>query len=103
MNQHRINPPARVDRNQPEIVNALRNVGASVQHLHTVGQGCPDLLCGFRSRVYILEVKMPGARLTKDEREWIDTWQGGEVFIVHSPEEALNVIGAVAYEITIKT
>lgn len=37
---------AKVDKNQPEIVEALRAEGAVVQHLHAVGVGCPDLLVG---------------------------------------------------------
>jgi hypothetical protein len=36
----------RVDRNQPEIVDALRQAGASVGHTHTVGQGFPDIVVG---------------------------------------------------------
>lgn len=36
----------RVDRNQPEIVEALRKVGASVGHTHAVGQGFPDVVVG---------------------------------------------------------
>ena len=37
---------ARVDRNHSEIVEALRRVGASVQPLHGVHDGVPDLLRG---------------------------------------------------------
>ena len=36
----------RVDRNHSEIVDALRQAGASVQSLVKVGDGCPDLLVG---------------------------------------------------------
>ena len=36
----------RVDRNQPEIVEALREVGASVGHTHAIGQGFPDVVVG---------------------------------------------------------
>lgn len=36
----------RVDRNQPEIVEALRKAGASVGHTHGVGQGFPDVVVG---------------------------------------------------------
>lgn len=36
----------RVDRNQPEIVEALREAGASVGHTHAVGQGFPDVVVG---------------------------------------------------------
>ena len=37
---------SRVDSNQPEIVATLRGMGCSVQHLHAVGKGVPDLLVG---------------------------------------------------------
>jgi DNA-binding NarL/FixJ family response regulator len=37
---------AKVDANQTEITAALRQMGATVQHIHTVGKGCPDLLVG---------------------------------------------------------
>lgn len=36
----------RVDRNQPEIVKALREQGASVAHTHQIGQGFPDIVVG---------------------------------------------------------
>ena len=39
---------SRVDSNQPEIVATLRGMGCSVQHLHAVGKGVPDLLVGCR-------------------------------------------------------
>jgi len=38
----------RVDRNQPEIVDALRKAGASVGHTHAVGQGFPDIVVGVK-------------------------------------------------------
>jgi hypothetical protein len=34
----------RTDRNQAEIVKALRQVGASVGHTHEVGKGFPDIV-----------------------------------------------------------
>ena len=43
---------ARVDRNQAEIVVALRAGGASVQPLHAVGKGVPDLLVGWRGKIF---------------------------------------------------
>ena len=47
---------AKVDANQAAIVKVLRQMGASVQPLHTVGQGTPDLLVGIQGRNYLLEV-----------------------------------------------
>lgn len=47
--------PKSVDANQPEIVAALHAVGATVQHLHEVGHGCPDILVGFRGKNYLID------------------------------------------------
>jgi hypothetical protein len=41
---------SKVDANQREVVAALRGAGASVQLLHAVGEGCPDLLVGIPRR-----------------------------------------------------
>ena len=72
---------ARVDRNQQEIVQHLRKLGATVQPLHTVGQGCPDLIVGYGGLNYLIEIKdgekPPSARkLTPDEQAWHDDWCG---------------------------
>jgi hypothetical protein len=48
---------AKVDANQTEIVQALRQIGAVVQSLAAVGNGCPDLLVGYRNRLFLLELK----------------------------------------------
>lgn len=85
---------ARVDGNQAEIVAALRRVGATVQHLHTVGQGCPDLAVGRAGQTYFIEVKRPGEKLTPDEARWHEAWNG-HVAIVHDVDEALVAVGAV--------
>lgn len=88
---------AKVDRNQAEIVAAFRKAGASVQPLHGVGQGCPDLAVGFRGVNYMVEVKdgekPPSARkLTPDQVEWHDAWRG-QVCVVNDIAEALALLG----------
>lgn len=72
---------ARVDRNQKEIVAYLRKRGATVQPLHTVGRGCPDLLVGHGGKNYLLEVKdgekpKSAQKLTPDEDAWHFAWLG---------------------------
>ncbi len=72
---------SRTDANQAALVSALRVAGASVELLHGVGKGCPDLLVGYRDQNYLLEVKdgakKPSARrLTADQDAWIQTWHG---------------------------
>lgn len=88
----------RVDANQKGIVLALRQIGATVQPLHTVGRGCPDLLVGFRGRNWLIEVKdgeRPPSkrRLTDDESVWHETWRG-QVATVGSIEDAINQVTA---------
>jgi hypothetical protein len=87
---------AKVDANQAEIVAALRQIGASVQPLHAVGQGCPDLLVGWRGMVSLLEIKdgskPPSARkLTPDQEKWHAAWRG-QVAVVETVEQAIAAI-----------
>ena len=94
--------PRRVDANHAAIVKALRAVGCSVQSLHSVGKGCPDLLVGYgfgshrEGRNLLLEVKdgdkSPSARkLTADEQRWHDEWRG-QVCVVTSVDEAIKAV-----------
>lgn len=88
---------AKVDTNQPEIVAALRKAGVTVQALHSVGSGCPDLVCGRAGVTYLLEVKdgslPPSARkLTPDQQDWHATWRG-QVAVVKNIDEALAAVG----------
>jgi len=86
---------ARIDDNQPEIVKALRAVGALVQSLATVGGGCPDLLVCWQGELYLMEIKdgakPPSARrLTPAEADFATRWP---VEVVCNVREALAVIG----------
>lgn len=86
----------KVDANQAEIVEALRKVGCSVQLLHMVGKGCPDLLVGWQGMNVMLELKdgskPPSARkLTPDQEKWHDSWRG-QVTIVCSVDEAVRAV-----------
>lgn len=87
---------AKIDANQPEIVSAMRKAGASVQHLHSVGQGCPDLLCAVAGRAFLVEIKdgsKPASKqkLTPDQIEWHSGWKS-QVHIVNSVDAALGVV-----------
>lgn len=85
---------ARVDANQAEIVSALRKAGATVELLHAVGGGCPDILAGYLGRNLLMEIKGPGGRLNEIEHEW-HLWWRGQVVVVYTAEEALRIIGAL--------
>jgi hypothetical protein len=88
---------ARIDRNQPEIVEALRKLGASVQPLHSVHDGIPDLLVGYQGINFLLEVKdgskIPSKqRLTPCQIQWHQQWTG-QAAIVTCLDEAIAIIG----------
>ena len=91
--------PKRIDANQRMIVRALRDTGVSVQSLADLGRGVPDLLCGYKGRNVLMEVKdssQPPSRrrLTEDEQNWHDKWRG-QVVVVETVEDALRVIGII--------
>jgi hypothetical protein len=95
---------AKVDRNQSEIVAALRQAGATVQPLHSVGQGCPDLLVGYRGRNWLIEVKDWQAsnsdrELNARQVEWHGGWKG-QVAKVETVGAALAVIGAIGLHLS---
>lgn len=90
---------AAVDRNQPEIVEAIRKMGCSVQHMHTIGQGCPDLLVGVNDLNLAWEIKdglLPPSKrkLTIDEILWHDNWLG-QVQVIESIDHAIRAINWV--------
>ena len=84
---------ARIDANQRAIVKALRKAGASVQPLHTVGDGVPDLLVGIAGRTYLIEVKGPTGTLTPDQVRWHGEWRGAAPLIVRDEVQALWAVG----------
>ena len=50
---------AKVDANHSTIVKALRDVGATVLSLASMGHGCPDLVIGKDGKNWLVEVKDP--------------------------------------------
>ena len=89
---------AKTDRNHQEIVDALRKVGASVYSTHAVGQGFPDVVCGFRGLTFCIEIKdgdlPPSQRgLTDAQLRFRIMWQG-HYAIANNVDEALKIIGA---------
>jgi hypothetical protein len=84
----------KIDANQHVIVQALRDVGATVLSIANMGDGAPDLLVSFRGCNYLMEVKMPGKGLTPDEIEWHNIWRA-HVYIVYSVDDSLKAIGAI--------
>ena len=90
---------SKIDRNQGEIVSALKAVGCDVKSLAAVGDGCPDLLVLCRGVLYLMEIKdgtLPPSRrkLTPDQVKFHDSWRG-PIGVIKSVEEALQYVGMI--------
>jgi len=83
---------ARVDENQKEIVQALRDAGAYVWVI-----GLPvDLLVGYQNHTFLMEIKTDSKkRLTTLQADFFQNWKGGTLCRVDSPQAALEMIRAV--------
>ena len=80
---------AKVDTNQPEIVQAFRTMGYTVHDTHRLGQGFPDLLVSggrLGERNVLIEVKGDKGRLTADEKDFFTCWPG-EKHVIRTIEE----------------
>lgn len=78
---------ARVDANQAEIIASLRNIGARVYYIK---EPC-DLLVDYRKRWVVLEVKMDGGRITKQQAKFIAETTA-PVHIVRDSREAVEIV-----------
>lgn len=85
----------KVDSNQPTIVKQLKALHVSVQHLHMVGDGCLDVLLGFRGENFLVELKRPGLKkkgLKPKQIKFLAEWRG-QATVCETLEEILVVIG----------
>ena len=78
----------RRDNNEPEIIEALRAVGAEVLALDFV-----DLLVYYKNDLYMLEVKMPKGKQTAKQVKEHPKWP---IHTVRDVSMALLAIGAIA-------
>ena len=83
----------KVDKNQKDVVKALRDYGADVFHLHTVGGGIPDLMVCYEDNTILMEVKDgEGKKLTPQQITLFANWRGGPLHRVNSVQEAIEVL-----------
>lgn len=87
---------ARIDRNQPEIVKALRGIGCSVLITSQL-KNCFDILVGYRGKTYLMEIKDPlqplsNRQLTEGEEKFKESWRGSPYYVVHEVDEAIRIV-----------
>ena len=83
---------AKVDRNQADIVDALKSAGCDVVNIRVP----VDLAVGVRGKTFFLEVKHPkDGEKTDAQKVFFAKWRG-HVAEVRTPEEALQAVGLSA-------
>jgi hypothetical protein len=89
----------KVDKNQNNVVKALRDYGADVHLLHMVGKGIPDCLVAYEGHTILMEIK-DGAdkKFTPDQIKFIAGWKGGLLYRVNNEQEAIEVLKSLKME-----
>lgn len=78
------------DANERAVIDALEAAGIAVWQLDRP----VDLLAWDGARLFLLEVKMPGAKLTRDQEAFMAHFEltgvAAPVWVVRTPEEAVQ-------------
>lgn len=83
----------KVDKNQNDVVKALRKMGADVFLLHMVGGGIPDLMVAYAGQTILIEVKDgDDKKLTPQQLTLFAGWKGGHLARVNSVQEAEELL-----------
>lgn len=80
---------AKTDTNQPAMVAALETAGFSVLLLHRAGEGVHDLAVGCGGVTLLVEVKMPGKKLTDKEGAVHARFTGAQM-VAEEPAKIVN-------------
>ena len=87
---------ARKDSNHKEIIQAFRDLGASVFDTASLGSGFPDIVIGMKGSNVLVEIKdgsLPPSKrkLTPDEIKFHELWRG-KVVIINNVDEVIELI-----------
>jgi len=90
---------AKPDANQAQMVSDLRRFGFCCIITHTLGGDALDMFVGgwnCRTRQYAwvqVEVKVPGAKLTPNEKKYIKRWSDLPIIVAYKAEDVLAWFG----------
>lgn len=93
---------ARVDDNHADIVKSLQRIGVYVVDCSHVGEGFPDLMCFYRARVTLIEIKdgeKPPSRRKLTPAQTIFHAEvmakGCKVHVVESVDDAIRLLTSI--------
>lgn len=82
----------KVDVNQKEIVQALKDLGCSVFDCSHIGQGFPDLLVGKNQKTVLVEIKSSEkAKFTDAQLKFMSEWKGSTVCRINDVQGAITL------------
>lgn len=83
----------KVDKNQLEIVHALKKMGASVFDASHVGAGFPDLVLGYKGKTVLVEIKSSEkAPFTEPQMRFMADWKGSAVSRINDVDGAITLL-----------
>jgi hypothetical protein len=83
----------RVDVNQSEIVQALKQLGCSVFDTSRVAGGYPDLTIGRNGKTVLVEIKSSEkAKFTSAQELFMMNWRGSTVVRINDVEGAIRLV-----------
>ena len=80
---------SRQDKNHSSIVKDLKLLGYQVHEMKSVGSGFPDILVARHGRMVLMEIKVEDGALNDKQKKWHNEWQGPEVPIIRTTEQAI--------------
>ena len=81
------------DANQGDILKGLRRVpGLHIIDLTEVGEDCPDVLVGYKSFNWLIEIKTENGKLKPGQQRHYNEWYG-QTAVARSLDDVLRIIG----------
>ena len=86
----------KVDKNQTEIVEALRRHGAKVFVSSFVGHGFPDVIAMINGEFWLIEIKSSRkSSLTRAQQNVHSLFRGGKIIVGYDKDDVLSKTGLV--------
>ena len=79
----------KVDKNQVDVVERLREAGYGVFSIAIVGRKYPDLVVGKNNLNILVELKSDGGKLNDGQSDFFESWPG-HVIVAYSSEEIIE-------------
>jgi len=86
----------KVDKNQPELVKFIRQMGASFLHTYSIPGALDGVIgyCGVDQRVEIKDPEQPPSKreLTSAEQDVFDDWKGRKPVVIETGDDVTSLL-----------